>query len=168
LLNLSLGYYTLDDDPPLAIHYALETLKNEGTVIVAAAGNEDDDRPWYPAADSDVAVSVGAVVRVSNQWARAAYSNYGDWVQFVARGLNEGPYIEWTQQPQPYGGWARWGGTSFATPLIVGQLAALMTATSITAADAVDLLQTLSATAPAVDFPNAKVVTPTLLWGQSD
>lgn len=167
LVNLSLGYYTLFDEPPLAIGYALETLQNEGVVIVAAAGNEDDDRPWYPAADTDRTVSVGAVVRVNNQWARAAYSNYGTWVDFVARGLNEGPYIEWTQQPQPYGGWARWGGTSFSTPLVVGQLAALMAAGGISAVDAVTLLQSLSATAPA-DFPGAKVVTPTLLWGQSD
>ena len=167
LVNLSLGYYTLFDEPPLAIHYALETLQNEGVVIVAAAGNEDDDRPWYPAADTDVTVSVGAVVRVNNQWARSAYSNYGDWVDFVARGLNEGPYIEWTQQPQPYGGWARWGGTSFSTPLVVGQLAALMSAGSISAVDAVALLQAQSAAAPA-DFPDAKVVTPTQVWGQSD
>ena len=167
LVNLSLGYYTLFDEPPLAIHYALETLQNEGVVIVAAAGNEDDDRPWYPAADTDVTVSVGAVVRVNNQWARAAYSNYGDWVDLVARGLNEGPYLEWTQQPQPYGGWARWGGTSFSTPLVVGQLAALMSAGSISAVDAVTLLQSQSAAAPA-DFPDAKVVSPTLLWGQSD
>jgi len=167
LVNLSLGYYTLFDEPPLAISYALETLQSEGVVIVAAAGNDDDDRPWYPAADTERTVSVGAVVRVNNQWARAAYSNYGDWVDFVARGLNEGPYIEWTQQPQPYGGWARWGGTSFSTPLVVGQLAALMSAGSISAVDAVTLLQSQSAAAPA-DFPDAKVVSPTLLWGQSD
>jgi subtilisin family serine protease len=167
LVNLSLGYYTLFDEPPLAIGYALETLQNEGVVIVAAAGNEDDDRPWYPAADTERTVSVGALVRVNNQWARAAYSNDGDWVDFVARGLNEGPYIEWTQQPQPYGGWARWGGTSFSTPLVVGQLAALMSAGSISATDAVALLQSQSAAAPA-DFPDAKVVSPTLLWGQSD
>lgn len=163
LVNLSLGYYTLYDEPPLAISYALETLQNEGTVIVAAAGNEDDDRPWFPAADLDRAVSVGAVVRVSGQWARAAYSNYGDWVDFVARGLNEGPYIEWTQQPQPYGGWAQWGGTSFSTPLVVGQLAALMSANSLTGVDAVALLQSQSAAAPA-DFPDARVVVPTELW----
>ncbi|MDA0185388.1 S8/S53 family peptidase [Solirubrobacter phytolaccae] len=168
LLNLSLGYYTLFDDPPAAVSIALETLQNEGTVIVAAAGNEDDDRPWYPAADVDRTVSVGAVVRVNNAWARAAYSNYGDWVDFVARGLNEGPYLEWTQQPQPYGGWARWGGTSFSTPLVVGQLAALMSGLAISATDAVTTLQSLSAAAPSPDFPNAKVVSPTLLWGQSD
>lgn len=167
LLNLSLGYYTLFDEPPLAISAALETLQNEGTVIVAAAGNEDDDRPWFPAADTERTVSVGAVVRVNGVWARAAYSNFGDWVDFVARGLNEGPYIEWTQQPQPYGGWARWGGTSFSTPLVVGQLAALMSAHSLSGVDAVALLQSLSAAAPA-DFPDAKVIAPTLLWGQSD
>lgn len=167
LINLSLGYYTLFDEPPLAIRSALETLQSYNVVIVAAAGNEDDDRPWFPAADTECTVSVGAVVRVNNQWARSAYSNYGDWVDFVARGLNEGPYIEWTQQPQPYGGWARWGGTSFSTPLVVGLIAATMTAGGLSAADAVAHLRTHSASAPA-DFPDAKVVTPTLLWPQSD
>ena len=162
ILNLSLGYYTIDDDPPLAVSAALQTLQNEGTVIVAAAGNEDDDRKWYPAADSDYVVSVGAVVRVSGSWARAAYSNYGDWVNFVAQGLNNGPYIEWTQLPQPYGGWASWGGTSFATPLVVGQLAALMGGGAMSGAQAVTALQ--SGLAAPSGFANAKVVAPTMLW----
>jgi hypothetical protein len=166
LINLSLGTYTVDDQIPYVLEVALERFR-ERTVVVAAAGNDDANRKWFPAASDDLTISAGAVVRVDGQWARAAFSNYGDWVDFCAPGVVSGPFLEWTDQPQPYGGWAGWAGTSFTTPLITGALAALMSLQNPKDPfAALDTLRTTYDAAPA-DFINAKVITSPLLWGEA-
>ena len=164
IVNLSLGGYTLTGRLSQVLRDALQRLVDAGVVIVAAAGNHDSDLPFQPAATRDLTVSVGAVVRVAADWARSAYSNYGDWVDFSAPGQVTGPYLVWAQQPQPYGGWARWAGTSFATPLVVGALAALMSFQNPKDPQAaVAALFNQSPGAPP-DFPNAKVVKSPVLW----
>jgi subtilisin family serine protease len=164
IVNLSLGGYTLNDTLPMVLEQALQRLQDAGTVIVAAAGNNDSPKPWFPAAAEALTVSVGAVVKVGGQWARSAYSNHGDWVDFCAPGLLNGPFPEWGGQPQPYAGWASWSGTSFAAPIVAGAIAALMSKPGVKdPTEAVQLLHAQSPGAPP-DFANAKVVDPPLLW----
>jgi subtilisin family serine protease len=165
LVNLSLGGYTRDDRLPGILKDALGRLKAGGAVIIAAAGNNDAARTWFPAGEDPLAVAVGAVVRVGSSWARAAYSNFGPWVDFVAPGLVNGPFLTWGGQPQPYDGWAGWSGTSFSAPLVTGAVAALMTMQETKdPAAAVRKLWDNSPPAPAGDFANAKVVNPPVLW----
>jgi hypothetical protein len=165
LLNLSLGTFTVNDRIPKVLGHALQPIKDAGTVIVASAGNEDSSRPWFPAGAEDLTVAVGALVRLDGSWARAAYSNYGIWVDFCALGLLNGPYVVWAGQPQPYGGWAGWSGTSFSAPLVTGTLAALI-GPNERPDDAVARLRASSPGAPG-DFPKAQVVNPPLLWGEN-
>ncbi len=100
------------------------------TVLVAAAGNDETDEPFYPAA-SPWAVGVGSLDRdgeVSN------FSNYGSNADVFLLGRNHvnafprGHYV--CKEPPNKGdfrefdnGLARWSGTSFAAPLFAGLLA---------------------------------------------
>jgi Subtilase family len=175
IVNLSLGCRTIDDRLPSVLQAPIDDLVGTGAVIVAAAGNEDALTPWFPAAygkDQPGVYGVGAVVRVFLAWWRSAYSNYGDWVRAVAPGMLEGPFLEWTLGPQPYEGWARWVGTSFATPLVSGAIAALMSSDPAldprAAADALLAASPLwSSDQPPPandDFGTAPVINPPALW----
>lgn len=132
IVNLSLGCYSHDDLPPLALAEALRLLP-PGTVVVAAAGNDDSDRPFWPAAHKRVL----AVAAVDAGLQRAPFSNYGWWVDAAALGVEVlGAFVDFDEQgdaspipgrtPQNFKGWARWDGTSFAVPRLVGAIAAAM------------------------------------------
>jgi subtilisin family serine protease len=71
---------------------------------------------------------------------RSEWSNYGDWVEAWALGVDlRAEYVAGSELPQndpdghpdswQPGDWATWSGTSFATSLVSGQLAILMAAT---------------------------------------
>jgi hypothetical protein len=177
IVNLSLGCQTINDQMPAVLEPPIDDLVTAGAVIVAAAGNEDSSRPWFPAAygtQQPGVFGVGAVVRVFAAWWRAAYSNYGDWVRAVAPGQLVGPFLEWTAGPQPFEGWARWVGTSFATPLVSGAIAQLMSRDP--ALDAMGAADMLLADNPlwwadqptpppgGGDFDGASVINPPALW----
>ena len=87
IVNLSLGGYTDGDQPPMAIALAMQSQAFNSRVVVAAAGNHAEKRPFWPAAFGPV-VSVGAVEDKEGLWAPASYSNHGAWVDLVARGSN--------------------------------------------------------------------------------
>ena len=87
IVNLSLGGYTDGDQPPMAIALAMQSQTFNSRVVVAAAGNHAEKRPFWPAAFGPV-VSVGAVEDKEGLWAPASYSNHGAWVDLVARGSN--------------------------------------------------------------------------------
>jgi hypothetical protein len=169
IVNLSLGGYTEDDSAPLAIAGALRTIRARGGAIVAAAGNAGDRRPFWPAAFKQV-VGVGAV-DFAGTWTRPEWSNYGYWVDAVARGANvastyklkgitkfvAGPGAAVTRRT--FNGWARWDGTSFSTPVVAAYLARLITRHHLaTAQQAVDLLLTTAPPAPQPDYPLAVLV----------
>ena len=87
IVNLSLGGYTDDDRGPLAISCALTAMRKQRNVVVAAAGNDGKDRPFWPAAFKQV-TAVGAVEQKDSRWLKADFSNFGWWVDAVARGVN--------------------------------------------------------------------------------
>src|SRR5712691_1745277 len=133
ILNLSLGCQTRDDLPPIAIHAALQVIREmeraegdrEGhdcrtecrnVLIVAAAGNFGDTRPCWPAAFRRV-VSVAGLApdMLPSQW-----SSRGFWVtcSTIAQGLRS-TYVQgqesYLDNPAPHlfpaDAWAVWSGT---------------------------------------------------------
>jgi hypothetical protein len=143
IINLSLGFQTHDDVPPIAIQRALEIIseweqedRGREVVVVAAAGNYGDTRPCWPAAFPGV-VSVGGL---GPDMRPTPWSGRGVWVtcSTVGQGLVS-TFVEGTEstvvappsgaaarQPEFRGDppWAAWSGTSFAAPQITGRLAA--------------------------------------------
>ena len=144
ILSLSFGAFTDNDAPLLALGAAISALPPE-IAVVAAAGNQGLSRPFWPAAQKRV-IGVGALDsgtysgaggQASDQTPPAAYSNFGWWVDAWAIGDWVSTFfLEWDDPvlPLPGGvalearhfeGWARWSGTSFATPAVAGAIAAL-------------------------------------------
>src|SRR6185295_10794718 len=94
-----------------------------------------DEQRFYPAAFDGV-ISVGAARYHAGEWTPTDWTTHGDWVSVFAPG-------EWvpstflTRDGDPhYEGWASWSGTSFATPLIAGHVAARLGATGLAASRA--------------------------------
>ncbi|MEW6359154.1 MAG: S8 family serine peptidase [Planctomycetota bacterium] len=69
VLNFSFGSYSRSSMEMRAIH----ALSGSRTLMVAAAGNDDTDRPMFPAA-YDAVLAVAAVTQAG---AKTSYSNYG-------------------------------------------------------------------------------------------
>ena len=123
VFNLSLSTPTLNDSISAAINKALA----QGIVVVAAAGNDNTTRPYYPASLSGV-IGVGAI-DVNKQ--KASFSNYGNSISVVAPGVDIlstalpsfcSQFSDCVQVNERY---AQISGTSQATPY-VSALAALL------------------------------------------
>jgi subtilisin family serine protease len=132
ILNLSLGAFTDNDQPPILLGIALNRfLAAEDRIVVAAAGNDGSaDRPFWPAAFSragrpwsDQVIAVGA----HDGSAVCSWSNTGPWIDLVAPGQDV--VSTYLHHPEFSTGWAAWSGTSFATPYVVAALAELTTGT---------------------------------------
>jgi hypothetical protein len=169
VVNLSLGGYTDHDAAPLALATALRAI-GEQRAVVAAAGNQDASRPFWPAAFDDEVLAVGAVEESDGKWSRADYSNHGPWVDAIARGSNlqstftrektlvaQGSTINPLTDPTiAFDGWASWDGTSFATPIAAAMIARTMTRSGlVSAAKAQTDLLASSPPAQQPDFPHA-------------
>lgn len=110
VINMSFGTY----DRNSALEAALQDARSKGVTLVAAAGNDDIDAPFYPAAYKDV-LAVGAVTMDNGI---ADFTNYGSFIDVVAPGEN-------IYSSLPNGRYGFMSGTSMSTPIVSG-LAALL------------------------------------------
>ena len=132
VIVMSLGAYTLDDEPPPLATAIAELVEPDKTLVVAAAGNAGSCRPYWPAALPGV-VAVGAL----DSGGRAWFSNYGGWVDACAPGVDvrstfygtdDDPLQRAHRRPDDglfneFKGWATWSGTSFAAPKVAAVIA---------------------------------------------
>jgi len=128
LINISFGS---DGDSQL-VRNAISYATDKGILIVAAAGNNGINQVSYPAANTGV-IAVGAVDALGNH---LDFSNTGDAIALAAPGY--GLNAAWTGDQA-----VSVTGTSFSAPIIVGSIAAIMTAAgnkTLTATQAYQLL----------------------------
>ncbi len=116
VVNMSFG--TSDKVESKVVSKALKDAAKRGVLVVAAAGNDSDDKPRFPA--SVDGVTAVAATNPGNS-ALASYSNRGPWVDVAAVG-NE------LVGPLPGNQYGTWSGTSLSAPLVAGQLALLRSA----------------------------------------
>ena len=126
VVNLSLGGFTAGDTPPIALAKAIAGLDRR-IAVVAAAGNENRSRPFWPAALKRV-VSVAAVDRHGSP---ASFSNRGWWVDACALGVDvNAEFVSGAEmvggRRTEFDGWAQWSGTSFAAPKVAAAIAVWM------------------------------------------
>lgn len=101
VINMSLGNYAEADFLHDAIKYAYE----RDVVLVAASGNDNTERPGYPAAYPEVF----AVAATNNNKEKASFSNYGDYIDVAAPGDS-------IASTYPGSQYAALSGTSMASP----------------------------------------------------
>ncbi|MCC3372822.1 S8 family peptidase [Cohnella sp. REN36] len=127
VINLSLGNYAQAQ----FLHDAIKYAYDKGVVVVAASGNDNTDRPGYPAAYPEV-IAVGAT---DPDERRASYSNYGDYIDVTAPG---------TQIASTYPGsrYAALSGTSMASPHVSALVSLIRAANpQMSNADVVDVMR---------------------------
>ncbi|MER5914125.1 S8/S53 family peptidase [Streptomyces sp. NPDC001982] len=177
IISLSAGTSNGRTDGLLGLDAFMTELRDQGTLLIAAAGNNGSVTPFWPAAYAtlpgyeDVVLSVGAL-RGDGEFG-ACFSNHGSWVRVYAPGERLTSALTGFGAPVPYvyqhstydacrygftyactcqsprhtgvlseerettsgkpdqvmfDGLAQWSGTSFATPVAAGLVAAHMTA----------------------------------------
>lgn len=110
VINLSLGNYA----EAQFLHDAIKYAYDQDVVVIAATGNDNTERPGYPAAYKEV-LSVSAT---DSNLKRASFSNYGDYIDVMAPG-------ESIASTYPGNQYAALSGTSMASPHVAA-LAALI------------------------------------------
>ncbi len=146
LISISAGTYTRKNLGLLGFEILMATkgaVDGVKTLVIAAAGNDETDDEFYPAAYEWV-VGVGSV---DPDGKRSSFSNYGRNADVYARGRDlvnafcVGTYTcHYPENKTPptnngvpdvrkFDGLARWSGTSFAAPMVTGAIAAHMSAT---------------------------------------
>jgi len=119
IITMSLGAERGTLKPP--VEMSINSAYDEGILLTAAAGNEDDDAEFYPAA-YDVVMGVSAVNSTKQ---KAYYSNYGDWIEIAAPGGGTEKQVYSTLPDESYGNKI---GTSMACPFTTGIAALRMSA----------------------------------------
>ncbi|MDQ0876901.1 thermitase [Paenibacillus sp. V4I3] len=114
VMNLSLGNYADSSFLHDAIRYAY----NKDVALIAASGNDNTERPGYPAAYPEVL----AVAASDSQNNKAPFSNYGDYIAVTAPGVS-------IASTYPNNQYAALSGTSMASPHVTA-LAALVRSTN--------------------------------------
>ncbi|MEK3881600.1 S8 family peptidase [Paenibacillus sp. PL2-23] len=101
VINMSLGNYAEAEFLHDAIKYAYE----RDVVLIAASGNDNTERPGYPAAYPEVF----AVAATNNNKEKASFSNYGSYIDVAAPGDS-------IASTYPGSQYAALSGTSMASP----------------------------------------------------
>ncbi|GAA3403834.1 S8 family peptidase [Paenibacillus hodogayensis] len=110
VINMSLGNYAESKFLHEAIRYAYD----RDIVLIAASGNDNTERPGYPAAYPEVF----AVAATDANKQKASFSNYGNYIDVAAPGVN-------IASTYPDNHYAALSGTSMASPHVTA-LAALI------------------------------------------
>ncbi|PYI51745.1 S8 family peptidase [Paenibacillus flagellatus] len=110
VINMSLGNYA----DAQFLHDAVRYAYDRDVVLIAASGNDNTERPGYPAAYPEVFAV--AATDANNQ--KASFSNYGDYIDVAAPGVN-------IASTYPDNHYAALSGTSMASPHVTA-LAALI------------------------------------------
>ena len=110
VINCSWGEYYPSYLAKDAVEYAI----SKGSIIVAAAGNDGDPDPFYPAAFPEVM----AVAALNNDGSKAGISNFGTWIDLGAPGVQ----IRSTVGGKAYN---TNSGTSMSAPMVSGVLSLL-------------------------------------------
>ena len=110
--NMSFGKYQRSETVSILVT-ALSKV-NGGTLLVAAASNDDSMAMAYPAAMTE-AVAVASVDGASGNElnVKSTFSNFGKWVSISAYGANINSTV-------PGGGYFETNGTSQASPMVAG------------------------------------------------
>ncbi len=114
VLNVSMGQVL----PADVLLQAIDHAAAHGVMVVASAGNDDrpDPQRWPAAYDAPNVLAVAATTLTDE---RSLYSSYGAHVDLSAPG-------DELTSTMPDGSFALSSGTSYATPLVTGALAAML------------------------------------------
>jgi len=104
IISMSLGGYGESE----LVHKAVKYAYDAGVLVIAAAGNDNTNMKLYPAGYDEV-VAVAATDQSDN---KAWFSNWGDWIELAAPGVDIYSTVPW--------GYESWSGTSMATPHVSG------------------------------------------------
>ncbi len=141
VINMSWGGYGSSSTAAAVINYAW----NKGVILVAAAGNNNNAIPFYPASYSNV-ISV-ASTNQSDQ--KSSFSSYGSTVDVSAPG-------EGILSTVPFNTYACYSGTSMASPMVAGLCGLVWSVdTSQSSADVINCILT---TADNIDSVNPSYV----------
>lgn len=113
VINMSFGTYIENADLEAAVNYAISS----GVTVVAAAGNNNQEKLLYPASYPD-AIAVGAVDSIGM---RASFSNYGGNLDIMAPGVNV-PAASYERSDA----YAKYSGTSYASAQITGLVSLML------------------------------------------
>jgi subtilisin family serine protease len=105
VISMSYGGGTFSQTGQVAIDYA----HSLGVICVAAAGNDNNNMPQYPANYNHVV----AVAATDAKDHKAEFSNYGSWIDLCAPGVG-------ILSTTVGGGYGNQGGTSMSTPIVAG------------------------------------------------
>jgi len=148
IISMSAGGYTRGNVPSLAFQVLFEERLSQigGVAFVAAAGNDGRTAPFWPAA-FPWCVGVGSMSRDGQR--RSWFSNHGAWVDVYAPGediVNAYARLKYMTVAgtvrDTSAGIVKWSGTSFATPIVSGLIAARMSRTGENGRQAAEALLT--------------------------
>jgi thermitase len=114
VINMSLGNYADAN----FLHDAIKYAYDKDIVLIAASGNDNSEQPGYPAAYPEVF----AVAAADASKKKATFSNFGDYIDVTAPGVN-------IASTYPNNQYAALSGTSMASPHVTA-LAALIRSTN--------------------------------------